>query len=55
MMEWGKFKMYFKHKCKYHNVSPGQLIYANKKKFNVLICCTALNQTTIKFISKTMV
>jgi hypothetical protein len=33
-------KIYFKHICKYHNVSPIQLLYANKiisKKKNLIL------------------
>jgi hypothetical protein len=36
----GKSKIYCKHKCKYHNVSPVQILYANKiikKKKNEFI------------------
>jgi hypothetical protein len=27
-------KIYCKHICKYHNVSPVQLVYVNNQKFN---------------------
>jgi hypothetical protein len=27
----GESKIYCKHTCRYHNVSPVQLLYANKK------------------------
>jgi hypothetical protein len=30
MQEANLIKIYFKHICKYHNVSPVQLLYANK-------------------------
>jgi hypothetical protein len=36
----GKSKIYCRHKCKYHNVSPVQILYANKiikKKKNEFI------------------